>query len=75
MILVVVMSQHIFQRHVYILQKQSLVDEFQVMDLSEYDLEQPVSQSMKTREKKTAQLNLIHRPHHRRRLTKSTWSR
>jgi hypothetical protein len=40
-LLTVVACQRIVQSHVYLVHKRQLVQEFQVMDLSGYDLEQP----------------------------------
>ena len=41
-IIIVVIFQRTIQRHIYILHKRQLTNEFQVMDLSGYDLEQPL---------------------------------
>lgn len=41
-IIIVVIFQRTVQRHIYILHKRQLTNEFQVMDLSGYDLEQPL---------------------------------
>ena len=42
-VVVVVAVQRIVGRHVYLLQKRQLVKEFQVMDLRDYDLDEPIS--------------------------------
>jgi len=42
-VVIVVAIQRIVRRHVYLLQKRQLVKEFQVMDLQDYDLDQPIS--------------------------------
>jgi hypothetical protein len=42
-LVIVVAVQRIVGRHVYLLQKRQLVKEFQVMDLQDYDLDQPNS--------------------------------
>jgi len=41
-ILTVIAFQRIIGRHIHLLQKRQLVQEFQVMDLQQYDLDQPV---------------------------------
>jgi hypothetical protein len=48
MILTVVAFQRIVQRHVYLVHKRQLVQEFQVMDLSGYDLERPSTETTTT---------------------------
>lgn len=42
-VIVVVAAQKIVGRHIYLLQKRQLVQEFQVVDLQDYDLDQPIS--------------------------------
>jgi hypothetical protein len=41
-IIVVIAFQRIVGRHIYLLQKRQLVQEFQVLDLQEYDLDKPI---------------------------------
>ncbi len=41
-VIVVVAAQRIVGRHIYLLQKRQLVHEFKVMDLQDYDLDQPL---------------------------------
>jgi len=44
-VVVVVAAQRIVGRHVSLLQKRQLVEEFQVMDLQNYDLDKPTTSS------------------------------
>jgi hypothetical protein len=41
-IIAVLLCQRVIQTHIYLLQKRQLVKEFTVMDLSAYDLDEPV---------------------------------
>ena len=40
-VIVVVAAQRITSRHIYLLQKRQLVEEFKVKDLQDYDLDKP----------------------------------
>lgn len=40
-VIVVVATQRISSRHIYLLQKRQLVEEFRVTDLQDYDLDKP----------------------------------
>ncbi|KAG7338913.1 ring-variant domain containing protein [Nitzschia inconspicua] len=42
MVITVIAFQRVVQRHIHLLQKKQLVQEYQVVDLQEYDLDQPV---------------------------------
>jgi hypothetical protein len=56
MVVVVVIFQRTAQRHAYLIHKQQLTSEFQVMDLSGYDLDRPLG-----RDEEEA-TNLVHPP-------------
>ena len=40
-VIVVIATQRITSRHIYLLQKRQLVEEFKVVDLQDYDLDKP----------------------------------
>ena len=42
-VVAVVAAQRIIGRHIHLLHKRQLVEEFQVMDLQDYDLDRPIS--------------------------------
>lgn len=42
MVITVIAFQRVVQRHIHLLQKRQLVQEYQVMDLQDYDLNQPL---------------------------------
>ena len=42
-VVIAVAAQRIVGRHIYLLQKRQLVQEFRVMDLQDYELDQPIS--------------------------------
>jgi hypothetical protein len=57
-LLTVVACQRIVQSHVYLVHKRQLVQEFQVMDLLGYDLEQPSSKTT-TREEEDDEIPAV----------------
>jgi hypothetical protein len=47
-IITVLLCQRVIQTHIYLLHKRQLVKEFTVMDLSSYDLDEPLADSGQT---------------------------